>query len=264
VLRPAAAPWTVTPSGAVLAGGAPLGGRSGVLRPGEWVETGSGASAHIRVGRIGDAELGPDSRASLVRAGGSEHRMSLQRGTLHARISAPPRFFLVETPAALAVDLGCVYTLTLNEQGIGVLRVDDGHVELVRAGRRVVVPAGNQASLRRGVGPGLPYPVRASAALRRAVADYDAGLPAAMDSVLAAADSASTITLWHLMQRVAPADRARVDARLRTLVPAPAAVRAGQPVDDAGLRAWRQLLRPGWNRAPIPAWRRAWTWLGGR
>ena len=42
--------------------------------------------------------------------------MALDRGTIHARIWAPPKLFFVNTQA-LAVDLGCAYTLQIDEQG---------------------------------------------------------------------------------------------------------------------------------------------------
>ena len=41
--------------------------------------------------------------------------MALDQGTIHARIWAPPKFFYVNTQAAVAVDLGCAYTLHVDD-----------------------------------------------------------------------------------------------------------------------------------------------------
>jgi hypothetical protein len=253
--------------GDVIAGGAPVSAKRGgdVLRPQEWVETGEGASARIKVGRIGRADLGPGSRARLVRAEGTEHRMAMERGTLHARIWAPPRFFLVETPSALAIDLGCIYSLTLDERGAGLLRVESGEVELVEGNRRSVVLAGNEATLTPGTGPGLPYPVRAGPAFRQALRRYEANENGrTLHELLAASDSGTTITLWHLLQRVAPGDRLRVYTRLTQLASAPEGVsaQAALALERGAMQRWRRSLERSWTTETVPFWKRAWrrTW----
>jgi hypothetical protein len=124
--------------------------------------------------------------------------------------------------------------------------------------------AGNSASLRNGVGPGLPIPTRANAALHRAVASYDADptSEAALDAVLATADARSTITLWHLLERAAPAARERVYARLAAIAPPPATATRERVLrgDSGALQRWRTDLQPGWAIDP-PLWRRAWLAL---
>jgi len=260
-------PWTVT-----AARGAPVVRDSaGAIAPGRLgrggvVETDARSSAVLAVGRIGRAELGPDSRLRLLDADASEHRLALERGTMHASIDAPPRYFLVQTASALAVDLGCVYTLTADERGNGLLTVEQGEVELQLGDVTVAVLAGNAASLRNARGPGLPYPVRASDALRRAVAAYDAdpASDAAVDRVLAAADAHSTITLWHLLRRASPAARERVYARLASIAPPPATVTRERVLrgESGALQRWRTDLQPSWRVDP-PWWRQLWlaVWL---
>jgi hypothetical protein len=258
-------PWAVT-----AVRGAPVVRDSigaiatGRLRRGGVVETDARSSAVVAVGRIGRAELGPGSRLRLLGDEASEHRLALERGTLHASIDAPPRYFLVQTASALAVDLGCVYTLTADERGNGLLTVEQGEVELQLGDVNVVVLAGNAASLRNGVGPGLPVPVRGSEALRRAVDAYDAdpASDAAVDRVLAAADAHSTITLWHLLRRASPAARERVYARLASIAPPPATVsREGVLRGESGaLQRWRTDLQSSWAVDP-PWWRQMWLAL---
>lgn len=258
------AAWTVRPlRGEVVAGGDAVGGESR-LRAGEWVETDHRSAARIRVGRIGRTDLGPGTRARLVRAAGSEHRMAMEYGTLRASIWAPPRFFLVETPSALAIDLGCVYTLRLDERGTGFLRVESGRVELVHRGRRVTVLAGNQASLAPGVGPGIPFPSYAGPLFRAALRDYEAqGTRESLRRLLQASGSGTTLTLWHLLQRVPAADRAAVYDRLAEVAPEPpgAARAAALRLDAGALEAWREALEGSWTRESVPAYRRAWRKL---
>ena len=265
VRRASVVPWTVTAErGAPVIRGASGELSRGALARGGVVETDARSSAVLTVGRIGRAELGPDSRLRLLGNDASEHRLALERGTMHASIAAPPRYFLVQTASALAVDLGCVYTLTADERGDGLLTVEQGEVELQFGDVRVAVLAGNAASLRNGRGPGLPYPVHAPAALRRAVAAYDAdpSSSAAVDGVLAAADVHSTITLWHLLQRTESAARERVFARLAAIAPPPATATRERVLrgESGALQRWRTDLQPKWADEPSVL-RKAWLAL---
>ena len=265
--RTPATPWTVTASKGipvVLRATRLPADRSPdrALAKGDVLETDARSVAVLAVGRIGRAELGPGSRLRLLDDGVAEHRLALERGTMHASIDAPPRFFLVETASALAVDLGCIYTLTVDEWGSGLLTVEEGEVELQLGDVRTSVLAGNAAALHAGSGPGLPYPVHASDALRRAVAAYDAhpASLATIDAVIGAADARSTITLWHLLQRTGPAARARVFARLAAIAPPPASVTRERVLrgESGALQRWRTDLQPAWALEP-PVWRRAWN-----
>ena len=260
--RASVSPWRVTAtSGSPIVRGAGGNASDRTLMRGGVVETDARSSAVVTVGRIGRAELGPSSRLRLVGADASEHRLALERGTMHASIDAPPRYFLVQTGSALAVDLGCVYTLTVDERGNGLLVVEEGEVELQLGDVKSAVLAGNAASLRSGVGPGLPYPLQASDELRRAVASYDAdpASESALAAVLAAADANSTITLWHLLQRASPAARERVYTKLASILPPPTTATRERVLrgESGALQRWRSDLQPSWAHEP-PLWRRLW------
>ena len=187
------------------------------LRPGKWLETDARSRARVELGGIGFAEVGPNSRLSALRSRRGEHRMALRRGTIDAQVWAPPRVFLVETPAALAVDLGCAYLLTVDDDGSGQIHVTSGYVELVNGGRRSVVPAGSVAEMRPGRGPGTPYPAGSPAPLRNALAALDFGAFRRADLDVALAGSVgpdAAPMLWHLLQRVPAAERGPVYDRL--------------------------------------------------
>jgi hypothetical protein len=200
------------------------------LGRGEWLVTDSASRARIAVGRIGSVEVEPNTRLQLVASGGREYRMALDRGTIHARIWAPPRFFYVNTEAAVAVDLGCAYTLQIDDAGEGLLRVTRGWVGFEREGRDTYVPEGAVCATRSDTGPGTPRYEDAPSGYAEALRLLDFGPPddparaAALDLVLSSARRRDAMTLWHLLTRGTPDERSRVYDRLAALVPPPADV----------------------------------------
>ncbi|HEY7546049.1 MAG TPA: FecR domain-containing protein, partial [Blastocatellia bacterium] len=136
------------------------------LAVGEAIETDSTSQVKIQVGAIGEVLVDPRSRVRLIEASLTEHRIALDRGRLKAHISAPPRLFLVDTPSALAVDLGCEYTLEVDDAGSSLLHVTMGSVALEWKGREVVVPRYAMCETRPGKGAGTPYYETATDRLR--------------------------------------------------------------------------------------------------
>jgi anti-sigma factor RsiW len=225
-LRPPDASWEVVRlAGAPRVGSARIGA-TGRLKVGEWLVTDSASQARIELAGIGQVKVEPNSRLRLVEARPNEHRLALARGTLHARVLAPPRLFFVETPSAEAVDLGCAYSLEVDRTGRGLLRVTWGRVAFVRNGLESVVPAGARCETRPGVGPGTPYFDDAPAALRNALErlDFANGGAPALQTVLARARRRDSLTLWHLLLKVRPADQSHVYDCLAALVPPPPGV----------------------------------------
>ena len=148
--------------------------------------------------------------------------MELRRGKLHAFIWARPGRFVVDTPSARAVDLGCEYTIQVDPSGNGVLRVSTGWVAFQHQGRESFIPEGAQCVTRKREGPGLPFYEDAPEGLRRGVERYDAGDgSAAVTSILGAARARDGLTLWHLLTRVTEEDRGPVFDRLAELVRLP-------------------------------------------
>ena len=152
-----------------------------------------------------------------------QYRLALARGTISARIAAPPRLFFVETPASTVVDLGCAYTVRVDDEGAGLLRVTEGWASLEWNGREALVPAGASCRTRPNVGPGTPSFEDAPAALQQALAAFDfaGGGSDALNIVLSEARLRDTLTLWHLLSRVDAADRPRVFDRIAGLTPLP-------------------------------------------
>ena len=220
------------------------------IKVGEWLQTDATSRARITVGNIGTVDVEPNTRLRLVAASPTEHRLTLAHGEISAVVTAPPRLFLVDTPASTAVDLGCAYKIKTDESGDGVLRVTSGWVSLEWKGRESLVPAGADCRTRSRTGPGTPYFADAPEALQEALAAFDfrGGRPDALGTILNQARVRDTLTLWHLLSRVDPADRVRVFNRMVDLVPLPSGVSREKALqlDPATLKSWREELAWKW------------------
>ena len=236
-------------------------GARGQLGVGEWLETDGSSRAQIAVSSIGQVNIGENTRVRLVETEPTEHRLELARGKLSARIWAPPRLFFVDTPSAVAADLGCSYTLEVKDDGAGVLRVTTGWVALELKDRESMVPATAACETRPGVGPGTPYFEDAPATFLKALETVDFGNDAAakaeaLNVMLTQARTRDTLTLWHLLARVAGNDRARVYDKIATFVPPPDGVtREGVlKLDQTMLDRWKDSLEASWfvNNTIVP------------
>lgn len=235
------------------------------LGVGEWLETGPGDKLRLNVGRIGSADVGPESRLRREPGAWNAHRLELQRGSVDVVITAPPRLFFVKTPTAMATDLGCAYRLEVGEDGGSALHVTAGWVELAEAGRRSLVPAGMSALVGSDGVPGTPFVPTMDRAAQEALGRLDRGtahagdLPAVLAALPAPGAAVVTrqlygITLWHLIERVAAPDRTvLVDALWRLAPPPPAVTREGiATLDRRMLDAWRRSLYPMWEEESVP------------
>jgi len=249
-----AAAWQV----ARVEGAARLGERAAAVamavHAGEVVRTAGGARVELEQDDLGRIDLGPDSE---LRAGGGR-RVALERGRLHAFIWAPPRQFVLDTPSARAVDLGCEYTIEISPDGDGLLRVAMGWVAFQWRGRESFIPAGAQCVTRRGAGLGIPYYEDAPPALEAALGRVEAGDRGALGPLLAAARPRDALTLWHLLTRAAAGERAAVYDRFAELVALPAGTRSRVLAGDPAAldRCWDALGLEGtdWWRG----WEREW------
>lgn len=242
--------WSVqSVAGVPMLDGVSLDGE-GLLRRGGRLVTDGASRARISVGRIGTVDVDPGTRLRLVNTAGRDHRLSLERGTIHATISAPPRFFFVDTPSAETIDLGCAYTLQVDDSGAGLVHVTFGWVEFNYNGRFAFIPQGAVGATRPGVGPGTPRYDDAPSGFGEALSVLDFGRPddpgrgAALDLILTNARKRDALTLWHLLSRVSPTERPRVYDRLAALAPPPSSVsrEAALAGDARALRDWWDSL----------------------
>jgi len=225
----------------------------GQLRMGQVLETDDRSRARIAVGSIGDVDISENTRVKLLATQPTEHRLELTRGKLSARIWAPPRLFFVDTPSAVAADMGCAYTLEVDDYGGSLLRVTSGWVALQLKDRESMVPAGAVCETQPGIGPGTPYFDDSTQPFREALRAVDFNRDAdirseALTSLLDAARPRDTLTLWHLLARVNGEDRGRVYDKLAGFTPPPAGVtREGiLQLDQQMLATWKSMLEISW------------------
>jgi hypothetical protein len=232
------------------------------LRIGSWLDTPGDARAMIDIGGSGRVDVEPNSRIGAVSTKAGDYRLHLSRGTMHALIWAPPGQFSVDTPSSTAIDLGCAYTLTVGDDGDGLVRVTTGWVGFEWQKRESFIPAGAVCRTRRGLGPGTPHFDDTTERFRAGLDTLDfadasqaALKAAALDAVLADARPRDAMSLWHLLARVDGPARDRVFARLAELVPPP------KDVTLDGIRAGRQdMLDLWWNQLGLDtaSWWRTW------
>jgi hypothetical protein len=242
--RPATHAWDVQ----ILAGAPTIDGRPGAskLREAQWLTTAAGERATLSVPAVGIVTIEPDSRLRLVRSRDRQQRMELARGTLRAFITAPPRLFVVDTPAAKATDMGCVYTLSVETDGATLLRVSVGWVEL--SGRQGVTRVSAGFECRTDADGRLALPrAGASSLSEQQLAAFDpaSANPVELDAFLDGCDQIDGVTLWHVLQRVPAPSRAKVLDRLTSLFPTPANAPRDKSLalDPSALEAWWTQLR---------------------
>jgi hypothetical protein len=230
------------------------------LAKGESISTDAQSQARLNLNDVGEVEVEPNTKLSVLAIRPDEHRLALQRGTIHALIWAPPGQFIVNTPSAQTVDLGCQYTLNVDKDGVGLVEVSVGWVAFENDGRESFIPAGAACVTRPGKGPGIPYYQDASQEFIAAVHQFDTDTSQpAIAAILANARARDAISLWHLLRRVQPDDRGRVYDRLAEFVPVPAGV-----TRQGVLAANPQMIDSLWNTLDLgdTSWWRMWKSRG--
>jgi hypothetical protein len=224
------------------------------LRPGQVLQTGTASEAQIQIADIGQLLVSPNTRIRLLLTRSDQHRIALDRGKVEAQTWAPPRLFIVDTPSASAIDLGCKYSLQVQDDGSSLLHVTVGLVALEREGRETIVPAGAFCRTRRGAGPGTPFFEDASAELQDALQKVDSLEPGyertrQLEIVLRAAHVRDALSLWYLLPHVDADSRGLIYDRLAQLLPPPPEVtRAGiVALDQKMLRFWEKVISELWQ-----------------
>jgi hypothetical protein len=240
--------------------------KGGELGIGQTLITDSHSKATISVAEIGTVNVEPNTRLRLMAGGKGRNQLALERGTIQAFIWAAPGEFTVDTPSAIAVDLGCAYTLHVDDSGAGLLRTKLGWVGFKLAGHEAFIPAGAVCATRPKVGPGTPYFEDASTSFREALSKFDFAVISPeersieLGKILAESRERDALTVWHLLARVGESDRGRVYDRLAALVPPPSEV-----TRDGILRLDQNMLDVWWNRLDLGdvslwrTWERSWS-----
>lgn len=215
---------------------------------GQILETDNQSRVRLRSEDVGQIEVDPGTRLRLLKTGEGLRWIALDHGTIHTFIWAPPGQFVVDTPSAVTVDLGCAYTLHVDSSGAGVVRTSLGWVGFKLQGRESFIPAGAACATRPKLGPGSPYFEDASEKLVASLArfDFEDSTPeqraADLAIVLREARKRDALTLWHLLSRVDPGQRLLVYNRLRLFAPPAAGV-----TQEGILHLDQSMLDLWWN-----------------
>lgn len=223
-------PYAVAAAIVIAIGIGVLVPRPRTLRDGEVVQTNRFAT-RINAPSIGTVEVAPHTTLQLVQSSRDHYLLDLRHGSIHAKTTSPPGVFVVNTPKASAIDLGCEYTLSVEPSGVGALHVASGWVELQYGFIQSLVPANAHAN------------IDADGNLSAPVFD-DAPFTAAdsLDTILRTARKKDALTLVNLFSRAANGEqRVRIYDRLNALVPAPPSVS-------------REALRDHWETGMADAW----------
>ncbi len=221
--------WTV----AEVRGVVQIGNRAATpslrIGPGLVMRTGRNAKLKLHSTDFGQIDVAAESELIVTASEPARQQFSLRRGLIHALIWAPPQRFVVETPSARAIDLGCEYTLSVDDRGDGLLDVQTGWVAFQFGSREVFIPAGAACRTQKLAGPGVPWFRDASASFRDSLRKFeDTGATADLRSLLSKARPRDGLTLWHLLRRVSPAERGAVFDRFAELISLPLDANRGQ------------------------------------
>lgn len=212
----------------------------------------------LRLGEVGEIDLAVGSRLQVHRLDRDTARLYLERGEMEARVSvdARPRFFQVGTPATTCVDLGCRYTLTVDDAGNALVRVLTGRVAFENAGQEVFVPRGAICRASRTLGHGTPRYEDAREPFARALDALDAAAGASPAERRALADQALSLTasirdtlpLWHLLGDRDPSVALAASSRLERIVGRIDGLSSpsGAPPSAADRARWKEHLAPEW------------------
>lgn len=154
-------------------------GEDRLLHENEWFDATS-QSRELRLERsdtwLGEFTLDPGSRLQARQIRDDVAQLYLDNGRMEAFVflDAHPRFVQTRTPATNCVDLGCKYTLAVDEAGDSVVVVTMGRVAFEDNGREVYVPHGATCRASKARGAGTPRYLDAPQPLVQALDAFDA------------------------------------------------------------------------------------------
>lgn len=227
----------------------------------------AGDRAVFDVARIGQMAVRGDARLTLLSTQGSRHRLTLDKGSAHVRVWAPPMSVVIRTPAGEVIDLGCEFEVSV-EPDRTTVRVRSGWVQIENGHGETLVPAGATAESRPDRPPAVPVFDDATAAFIAAVRALESGAAtpaAAVQTIAAEARVRDVYTLLLLVARGTPGSDA-ILARAAELSPPPRDVTVNGILrgDRASLWRWSDSL----PLPPTKSWLRNWrdglpAWIAG-
>jgi len=219
-----------------------------LLRAGDVVRTGVQGSVRLMSPNVGTLDIGANTTVQLIESRRNRHRLALAAGTIHARTISMPGVFVIDTPRARAIDLGCEYTLTVSPGGGGELRVISGWVDLSHRDQgyqQSLVPQGASALMTADGELTVPVFDDAAPPFRDAVRDFARTHDLA--TIVSLARRRDALTLLNLFRLTTSEESVILFDRLNQLVPAPASI------SREAVRDWRPAVTELWWRPILQA-----------
>jgi hypothetical protein len=192
-----------------------------VLRAGDLVKTDAASRVRLEAGAIGTIDVAEKTTLRLIESRRGRQRLALSMGKIHAKTISPPGVFVIDTPSARAIDLGCEFDLTVFPEGDGELRVSAGWVQLEHGGQQTLVPQGAVAVTAPDGRLSAPVFTAYSKKFTESVIGYSFGRKEDLPTILSLARRRDALTLLNLFRFATPEERLRIYDRLSALVPAP-------------------------------------------
>jgi ferric-dicitrate binding protein FerR (iron transport regulator) len=209
-----------------------------LLRGGDVVRTGAQGSVRLESPAVGMLDIGANTTVQLIESRRNRHRLALSAGTIHARTISMPGVFVIDTPRARAIDLGCEYTLTVAPGGGGELHVISGWVDLTHGFQQSLVPQGASALMTADGELTVPVFDDAAPRFRAAVRDFSHSHD--MATIVSLARRRDALTLLNLFRLSTSEESVILFDRLNQLVPAPASI------SRESVRDWRPDVTELW------------------
>jgi hypothetical protein len=212
---------------------------------------------------MGRIQVEPRTTLRMQSTRNGRHHVSLESGTVKARMWAPPFSLYIDTPSSTAIDLGCAFTLSADVDGTGELHVTSGWVEFALNDRQAIVPEGAMVYTRKESGPGTPFFEDAPPALRDALtrldaAPYDQADPQTLSLVLMSARRKDVLSLLSLLRRLPREQRAAIFDRAAQLLPPPVGLTREEVLrgtNQKGMDDWWARLGFGNAKSWVFRWR---------
>jgi hypothetical protein len=215
-----------------------------ILRTGDVVRTERG-TVRLQSPAVGTIDVGANTTVRLIENRSRRHRLALASGTIHAKTTSQPGVFVIDTPKARAIDLGCEYTLTIARGGGGELHVIAGWVDLTHGYEQSLVPQGASAVITQHGALSVPIFDDAAPAFRAAVREFERKHD--MATIVALARARDAFTLLNLFRDATADERLILYDRLNQLVPAPPSI------TRESVRYWMPSSTELWWRPVIRA-----------
>ncbi len=202
-----------------LYGGAEIGENKidsyGMLKPGEWLNTGENSKSRIKLGMMGEIDVEPSSQIKLLKINSTGNYFYLQSGIINAAVWGASRRLFINTPAGEIIDFGSTFSFQINEDKSSVIKVKSGWAALHLKNQFVIVPAGNDCETNGVVG--IPFNSNTTEKFKENLRNFISGKNNSVSEILNSAGKNDLISLWYLLVSSYQFEREDIFNRIKRL-----------------------------------------------